>query len=147
MARNDKTASAAARPDREQRLTELQLTLAETQRLLAEAILALSKGQATGVQLGAQPPIARGAGLAPFAHDGVLADENGVLFLRESGVEFSDNMSLRALASRNKRLRLEFTLMSPGECAENVALFDALKAYMTAQGDATIRTEAACGSP
>ena len=137
--RNSPPAPPPVEPDREQRLLELQQTLAQTQRTLAEALLALSSGQALGVQ-----PLARTASDGTrFNHDGTLDISNdGKLFFLDGGTPYY----LDELAD-TKRIQLEFGLQTTPNAlreAPDVALFNALGKFLLERSERAVKIKCTC---
>jgi hypothetical protein len=129
----DTAAQAAA-------LSEVQLTLAQAQRAMAEALLALSSGVAPGAQrqaTGASSP-------SRFPHTGSLQLCDGELRFIESD---GPGELLEDLADRGKTIRLEFDLSyvgGGGRSADDTALFNALSDFLSRRALALIPMEAQC---
>ena len=139
MVTKRKSTKPAASPDREQRLLELQQTLAEAQRNLGQALIALSSGQALGVW-----PAARTVSTdTQFMHSGELMFDDGRLFFEDNGETFL----LTELADCGKTISLEFELSqvlvtSRGAGANK---FDALATFLVERAANVTMTKATCG--
>ena len=135
-----------SKSEREQQLFEMQQTLAQTQRSLAEAILALSSGMATGVRRSASQP----DNDPEFIHSGTLALDGQTLYLDEGLCDSEGNpdksRTLESLAILGKRIRLEFDLQETElvRAGDEGDLFRSLERFLLRRSADLVPMDAEC---
>ena len=128
---------------------DIQLTLAQAQRALAEALLVLASGRVPDMVSGA----AAGEAEESFEHTGVLdLDEAGVLVVKEDGEAPWPVFG----TPRNKTVRLEFTTrpeieliptaLEPYPQAKLEALVGELARFMKTRSGILVLAEISCAS-
>jgi hypothetical protein len=136
---NDPKPEGGSAP-RKATMLDVQLVMAEAQRAMAQALLALSSGR---IPDGVVATPAEGSA-TDYQHWGVLDLSSGELRL----VEFNGSVkTLRSLAEGGKRIRLEFSLSSDelvNRMDDGVAKFTELGDFLRKRASALVLMQATC---